>query len=109
MKVGDPLQKSIMIGMSGGVDSTVAAAILKEQGYKVIGVTLKLWDDDKQSEYSKTCCSLEDIDDARNAAYELGIPYYVLNMKELFLEEVVNSFVIPILRLTQSCILIKIS
>ncbi|HBN84227.1 MAG TPA: tRNA 2-thiouridine(34) synthase MnmA [Clostridiales bacterium] len=82
-----------MVGMSGGVDSTVAAAILQEQGYKVIGVTLKLWDDDNQAEYNKTCCSLEDIDDARNAAYDLGIPYYVLNMKELFLEEVVNPFV----------------
>lgn len=82
-----------MVGMSGGVDSTVAAAVLQEQGYKVIGVTLKLWDEENQSEYNKTCCSLDDIDDARNAAYDLGIPFYVLNMKELFVEEVVKPFV----------------
>ncbi|NLY96464.1 MAG: tRNA 2-thiouridine(34) synthase MnmA [Clostridiaceae bacterium] len=87
------LQKSVMVGMSGGVDSTVAAALLKEQGYKVIGVTLKLWDDDRQESYNKTCCSLEDIDDARNAAYDLGIPYYVLNFKDLFSSEVVGGFV----------------
>lgn len=84
-------QKSVMIGMSGGVDSSVAAALLLEQGYKVIGVTLKLWD--YASDEEKSCCSLSAVEDARRVADSLGISYYVLNFKELFNVHVINNFI----------------
>lgn len=80
--------------MSGGVDSSTAAAILLDKGYEVYGATLKLWDAvnicDKAT---RTCCSLEDVEDARSSAFKLGIPFYVLNMKQLFEEKVVQYFV----------------
>ena len=69
----------VMLGMSGGVDSSVAAAVLLEQGYEVIGVTMQIWPDDgeekRQSEGG--CCSLSAVDDARRVADRLGINYYV--------------------------------
>ncbi|MBK5246742.1 MAG: tRNA 2-thiouridine(34) synthase MnmA [Peptostreptococcaceae bacterium] len=89
------MTKKVLVGMSGGVDSAVAAALLIDQGYDVIGVTLNLWDGKKKSDCNtgKTCCSLEDVEDARAVAYHLGIPFYVLNMKELFKEKVVDYFI----------------
>lgn len=87
------MKGSVMVGMSGGVDSSVAAALLLREGYKVIGVTLKLWDNEDQPAYNRSCCSLEDVDDARNAAFNLDIPFYVLNFKDLFKESVVKGFV----------------
>ena len=77
----------VVIGMSGGVDSSAAAAILKNEGYEVIGLTMKLWDDGSR------CCSIEDVYDAKRVAAQLGIPHYVVNLKEYFEKEVVNYFV----------------
>jgi len=89
-------KKKVMIGMSGGVDSSVAAALLLEQGYEVVGVTLKLWAgedlDEKDFAKESTCCSLDDINDARMVCYKLGIPHYVMNFKELFNQKVVDYF-----------------
>ena len=71
--------------MSGGVDSSVAAYLLKEQGYDVIGVTMKLWQDDEEYELIENdggCCSLEAVEDARSVAQKLDIPFYVLNLKK---------------------------
>jgi len=77
----------VVIGMSGGVDSSAAAAILKNEGYEVIGLTMKLWDDGSR------CCSIEDVYDAKRVAAQLGIPHYVVNLKENFEKEVVNYFI----------------
>lgn len=74
--------------MSGGVDSSMAARLLLQQGYEVTGVTMRLWTDDQAS----GCCSLEDVQDARQVADRLGIAHYVLNFKEPFLKEVVEPF-----------------
>ncbi len=80
--------------MSGGVDSSTTAAILLDQGYDVYGATLKLWDAvNTCDKMTRTCCSLEDVEDARASAFKLGIPFYVLNMKQLFEEKVVHYFV----------------
>lgn len=89
------MTKKVLVGMSGGVDSAVAASLLLDQGYEVLGVTLNLWDGEKAEEANmgKTCCSLEDVEDARSVAFNLGIPFYVLNMKELFQEKVVDYFI----------------
>ena len=72
--------------MSGGVDSSVAAWLLKEQGYDVIGVTMQIWQDEdtEVQEAEGGCCGLSAVDDARRVAMELGIPYYVMNFKEEF-------------------------
>ncbi len=81
--------------MSGGVDSSVAAALLLEQGYEVIGITMRLWtqEDPSAPRYQRRCCSVEDTDDARAAAETLGIRHYVLNMEREFAAEVVQPFV----------------
>jgi tRNA-specific 2-thiouridylase len=81
--------------MSGGVDSSVAAGLLVEQGYEVIGVTMRLWtaEDDTAARHNKRCCSVEDTDDARAAADVLGIRHYVLNLEREFTEKVVDHFV----------------
>jgi tRNA-specific 2-thiouridylase len=86
--------KKVMLGMSGGVDSSVAAAILLQQGYEVIGVTLQIWQDmDEEMKKSEGgCCSLSAVDDARRVANKLGIPYYVLNFKDIFNKTVINYF-----------------
>lgn len=87
-------KKKVMIGMSGGVDSSVAAAILLEKGYEVIGVTMQIWPD-MEEERQKTeggCCSLSAVDDARRVANKLGIPYYVMNFKEVFEKKVIDYF-----------------
>jgi tRNA-specific 2-thiouridylase len=81
--------------MSGGVDSSVAAALLHEQGYEVIGVTMRLWTEERPEEFSghQQCCSVEDIDDARRVAGQLGIRHYVMNFEQEFKEKVVDRFV----------------
>lgn len=85
------MKKKVMIGMSGGVDSSVAAALLKEQGYDVVGVTMQIWQDGKKEE-NGSCCSLSAVDDARRVADKLEIPYYVLDFKESFEQKVINYF-----------------
>ena len=130
------LRKTVMVGMSGGVDSSVAASILLDQGYEVTGVTLKLLESEdvpccaepspgcsadpspgccadqdevsccgdssaevgegagaRSPKQTKTCCSLDDVEDARATAFKLGIPFYVLNMKADFKEKVIDYFI----------------
>ena len=85
----------VVVGMSGGVDSSVAAALLHEQGHEVIGVTMRLWTEERPEEFSghQQCCSVEDIDDARRVAGQLGIRHYVMNFEQEFKEKVVDRFV----------------
>lgn len=83
----------VVVAMSGGVDSSVAALILKEQGYEVIGISLKVWDETSSIKRTKTCCSLEDINDARAVCSRLGIPFYAFNYKKEFEQKVINRFV----------------
>jgi len=84
----------VMLGMSGGVDSSVAAAILKEEGYEVFGVTMQIWPDidEGRRQTEGGCCSLSAVDDARRVANRLGINYYVLNFKEVFQQKVIDYF-----------------
>ncbi|WP_406678725.1 tRNA 2-thiouridine(34) synthase MnmA [Moorella sp. ACPs] len=83
-----------MVAMSGGVDSSTAAALLKEAGYEVIGVTLDQWPEGTPPPAGETgCCSLTAVDDARRVAGILDIPYYVLNFRELFEREVIDYFI----------------
>ncbi|MEN9798986.1 MAG: tRNA-specific 2-thiouridylase MnmA, partial [Pseudomonadota bacterium] len=78
--------------MSGGVDSSAAAALLKEQGHEVIGMTLRVWSYEDKAQCG-SCCSPDDIEDARAVAEQLGIPFYVANVEELFQERVIQPFV----------------
>lgn len=80
--------------MSGGVDSSVAAYLLKEQGYDVIGVTMQIWQEDKEYEEREGgCCSLSAVDDARRVADKIGIPFYVLNFRDSFKKNVIDYFI----------------
>ncbi len=88
----------IAVAMSGGVDSSTAAALLRESGNKVVGMTMQLWDqrrfpDLQTGARSGRCCSLEDVYDARAVASQLGIPFYVINLEEEFEQKVVAPFV----------------
>ncbi len=88
------MAKKALIAMSGGVDSSVAALLMKEKGYDCTGVTMKLYDnDDIGVSRDQTCCSVDDIEDARRVAYQIGIPYYVVNFKEDFKNRVMDRFV----------------
>lgn len=82
----------VMVGMSGGVDSSVAAKLLIDSGYDVTGVTLKLFDGGDISEDFRTCCSLSDVEDAISVCYRLGIDHFVFNFKEAFRKKVINQF-----------------
>ena len=85
----------VVCAMSGGVDSSVAAALLVEQGYDVVGVTMRLWTEERPDQLRghQQCCSVEDIGDARRVAGQLGIRHYVLNFEDAFREHVVDPFV----------------
>ena len=84
----------VVVGMSGGVDSSVAAWLLKEQGYDVIGVTMQIWQDEENEvqEENGGCCGLSAVDDARRVASSIGIPYYVMNFKQEFQKSVIDYF-----------------
>ena len=87
-------KQRIVVAMSGGVDSSVCASLLKQQGHDVIGMTIKTWSSDEcRDEKSKGCCSLGDIEDARSVARQIGIPYYVMDLSATFKEKVIDYFV----------------
>ena len=88
-------KKKVVVGMSGGVDSSVAAYLLKEAGYDVIGVTMQIWQSEDRTEMERSggCCGLSAVDDARRVARDIGIPYYVMNFKDEFQNKVIDYFV----------------
>lgn len=87
--------KTVVVGMSGGVDSSVAAKLLRDQGYDVIGVTMQIWqDEDRDTQMENAgCCGLSAVADARRVAATLEIPYYVMNFKKEFERDVISYFV----------------
>ncbi len=88
-------RERVVVAMSGGVDSSVAAALLKEAGYEVIGVTMQLWPADKpagERDGFRGCCGLEAIQAAKRTAYKLGIPHYVMNFRDAFAQRVIADF-----------------
>ncbi|MGN1418781.1 MAG: tRNA 2-thiouridine(34) synthase MnmA [Acutalibacteraceae bacterium] len=87
------MNKKVLVGMSGGVDSAMAAYLLLKDGYEPTGVNCRFFDNDDAFIKEKTCCSLEDSQDARSVAYKLSIPFYVFNFKDEFREKVINKFV----------------
>ena len=83
-----------LIAMSGGVDSSLAAKLMKDKGFDCIGCTMKLYhNEDAGIESSRTCCSLDDVEDARSVAYKLGIPFYVFNFTDAFRDTVIRKFI----------------
>ena len=88
------MREKVVVGMSGGVDSSVAAYLLKEQGYDVIGVTMQIWQDEEAAVQAENggCCGLSAVEDARQVAQVLQIPHYVMNFKKEFQEKVIDYF-----------------
>lgn len=89
------MKQKVVVGMSGGVDSSVAAYLLQQQGYEVIGVTMQVWQEEEPSEQARQggCCGLSAVEDARRVAETLGIPHYVMNFRREFKEQVIDYFV----------------
>ena len=90
---GPPSSCRIVVAMSGGVDSSVVAALLKEEGYDVVGITLQLYDHGEAVGRKGACCAGQDIHDARRVAEKLGIPHYVLDYEARFADTVMDDFV----------------
>jgi tRNA-specific 2-thiouridylase len=88
----DPIDTRVVVAMSGGVDSSVTAALLAEQGYDVVGITLQLYDHGAAVKRKGACCAGQDIQDAGRVADTIGIPHYVLNYERRFKEEVIDVF-----------------
>ena len=88
-----PSDTTVVVAMSGGVDSSAVAGMMKKEGYNVIGITLKLYDDSKEVAKSKQCCSGQDIMDAKRVAHKLGIEHKVLYYQDKFKQGVVDNFV----------------
>lgn len=84
--------KRVVVGMSGGVDSSVTAHLLKEQGYEVIGMTMQIWQEDAPDDNSGGCCGLSAVDDARRVCQKLDIPHYVVNFRSDFKKHVIDYF-----------------
>lgn len=87
-------RKKVLLGMSGGVDSSVSAILLKEQGYDVYGVTMKLWESGREEELEGGCCNISATADAKRVCDILGIPHYVINLKKDFEEYVIKDFIL---------------
>src|SRR5690348_11614616 len=87
-----PNKQRVLLGMSGGVDSSVAGYLLREQGYEVVGVTMKVWPQDCISRAEDKCCGPQAVADARNVAHALGIPHYVVDEADQFEQTVIDYF-----------------
>ena len=88
-----PSDTTVVVAMSGGVDSSTVAGIMKKEGYKVIGITLKLYDNGKEVVASKQCCSGQDIMDAKRVAHKLNIDHRILYYQDKFKQGVIDNFV----------------
>ena len=88
-----PKDTKVVVAMSGGVDSSTVAGLMKKEGYKVVGITLKLYDDTKPSKESRQCCAGQDIMDAKRVSQQLNIDHKILYYQKKFKKEVIDSFV----------------
>src|SRR5438876_9179075 len=91
-EMSEPEKIRVVCGMSGGVDSSATAALLIEQGYDVVGITLKLWPQDCVSRAEDKCCGPQAVSDARSVCHKLGIPYFLVDEAEEFQKQVIQYF-----------------